>query len=131
MNRTRPDDWTMEDSRAASLEQWDVCQTGRRWKICRMDGWPDDAAVDHVRQRAAAGSELHLRALTIHLRELLLQMSPSALAGDDAVPLSTLAGSDADLLLDLLLELMNPRDREQLRAELGGGNPDRLGRSSR
>lgn len=67
--------WTQDDSKQAVAEGWDVFESDERGlEIQRCDctgpdetGEPlfdgDQSAVEHCEQRAAAGSELHRRAL--------------------------------------------------------------------
>lgn len=67
-------DWGPDDSAAASKEGWDVFDCGPRLEIERIDDpadtdpvfEDDDEAIEHVRASAAAGSDLHRRALAIH-----------------------------------------------------------------
>lgn len=67
-------DWGPDDSAAATKEGWDIFDCGPRLEIERIDspedGGPlfegDDEAIEHVRKKAAEGSDLHRRAIAIH-----------------------------------------------------------------
>lgn len=78
--------WTNADQGRACSEGWAIFEAHGYLEIERNDvndppyedapyHESDDAAIEHVRARAAQGSELHGRALVIHARyeELILQ----------------------------------------------------------
>ena len=64
-------EWTCGDVDTALGEGWDLCPGDQGLAIRKCPDGPefssDAAAVDHVKARAARGSDVHRRALTIHL----------------------------------------------------------------
>lgn len=68
-------EWTAADSAAAVAEGWDVFETSEGYYEIERDDdagilADDDAAVLLVVNRAAEGSELHIKALEFHNRGL-------------------------------------------------------------
>lgn len=100
------DDWTLTDDAMADAEGWNIYDAGGELEIECNDVntiqtarqfSDDDEAIEFVRERAQAGSTMHVRALAIHEKYLRLSRRswPKDLEGEIA---GTFGDSEDSLL---------------------------------